>query len=108
MGYDGGMVTLDKIFSLREEIEEVGRENGIEFLGVFGSAARGEDRLDSDVDLLARFKSGVRIGFFEWARIEQRLSDKLGKKADLIIQDALKPRIKDRVYSDLKVIYGQP
>ena len=70
-------------------MEKLCRENGIEFLGVFGSTVRGENCSDSDVGLLVRFKPTTKIGFFEWFDIERRFSEKLGKKADLVIQDAL-------------------
>lgn len=102
------IITLQQILDRKREVEKLCRENGIEFLGVFGSTVRGENRPDSDVDLLVRFKPATKIGFFEWVDIERRFSERLGKKTDLVIQDALKPLIKDRVYSDLRVIYGQP
>jgi predicted nucleotidyltransferase len=80
----------------------------VEFLGIFGSAARGESRPDSDVDLLIRFSPQAKVGYFKLFDIEQSLVSNFGKKVDLVTQDALSPYIKDRVYSDLQTIYGQP
>jgi hypothetical protein len=91
-----------------DDLVEVCRDSDVDFLGVFGSVARGEDRPDSDVDLLVRFKPGTRMGFFEWVKVEKRFSEKIGRKTDLVFQDALKPRMRDRIYSDMKVVYGEP
>lgn len=92
----------------KNELEEVCRKNQVEFLGVFGSSARGEDTGDSDVDVLVRFSPQAKIGYFKLYDVEQEIAQSFGKKVDLVTQDALSLYIKDRVYSDLKPIYGQP
>jgi len=92
----------------RDKLSEVCDKYQVEFLGVFGSVARGEDRQASDMDLLVRFSPQAKIGYFKMYDIEKKLADSLGRKVDLVTQEALSPYIKDRVYSDLKVIYGQP
>ena len=89
-------------------LKEICRRYGIEFMGVFGSAARGENRPDSDVDVLVRFSPDSRGGYFKLVEVEDLLGQRLGRKVDLVSQGGLSPYIKDRVYSDLKVIYGQP
>ena len=96
-------IDLDKV-----ELEQVCKENLVEFLGVFGSAARDEDTKDSDVDVLVRFSPQAKIGYFKLYDIEQEIARSFGRKIDLVTQNALSPYIKDRVYSDLKPIYGQP
>lgn len=101
------MIMVD--FTLnKSRLEEICRKNQVEFLGIFGSVARGEDRKDSDVDVLIRFSPQVRIGYFKLYDIEQEIAKSFGRKIDLVTQDALSPYINERVYSDLKPIYGQP
>lgn len=92
------------------KLEAICQKYGVDFLGVFGSTARREDRADSDLDLLVRFAPDSKIGYFKLFDIENQLKESFGisKPVDIITQDALNPRIKDRVYSDLKTIYGQP
>jgi hypothetical protein len=99
---------MDYISPNKNKLEEVCKKNLVEFLGVFGSVARGEYTKDSDVDVLVRFSPRAKIGYFKLYEIEQEIARSLGKKIDLVTQDALSPYIKDRVYSDLKPIYGQP
>lgn len=89
-------------------LEEICQRNQLEFLGVFGSMARGEEEADSDVDVLIRFSPGVKIGYFKLYDLEQEITKGFGRKIDLVTQDALSPYIKDRVYSELQPLYGQP
>lgn len=92
------------------ELEKICRTNKVEFIGLFGSIARGEDRPNSDIDMLVRFSPQAKVGYFKLHDIEQALKKGLGsdRKIDLVTQDALNPYIKDHVYSELKTIYGQP
>ena len=71
----------------------------VKTIGIFGSVARGEDTSQSDVDLLVDFKQ--TIGFFDFIRLENELSDLLGKKVDLVSSKALKPVIRKQVLKEL-------
>jgi uncharacterized protein len=60
-------------------------------IGIFGSYARGEQKQKSDVDLLVEFTGSVSL--LEFLHLENELSDLLGVKVDLVMKNALKPRI---------------
>jgi uncharacterized protein len=66
---------------------------------VFGSVARGEDRPDSDADLLADLPPGLSL--FGLGRIEADLEAILGTRVDLIPAADLKPDVRERVERDL-------
>jgi len=70
----------------------------VKSLGVFGSVARGENVETSDIDILVEFHSPV--GFFQFIRLENYLSEVLGKKVDLISKKALKPAIREDVLKE--------
>jgi uncharacterized protein len=72
---------------------------GIQNLRVFGSVARGEDRPDSDVDLLADLPPG--LGLFGLGRAEADLEAILGTRVELIPAADLKPGVRERVEHDL-------
>ena len=78
---------LDKISAKRDEIYAIARKHKAEKLWVFGSCARKEERPDSDVDFLVKF--GDSIGFFELSEFEREISEKVGRKVDLINATAL-------------------
>ena len=71
----------------REELEEFGAER----LALFGSVARDEAGPGSDVDLLVEF-DGRSIGLFEFAGLQHRLKELLGRKVDLSRFTSLKQR----------------
>ena len=87
--------------SLKTLKSEVAREYSVKTIGVFGSVARDEQTEQSDIDLLVEFSRPV--GFVTFMRLEEFLSDRLGKKVDLVTPDALKPVIRQDILSE--VIY---
>jgi uncharacterized protein len=64
-------------------------------LGIFGSYLHMDQKAGSDLDLLVEFEEP--IGLFDFIRLENELTRLTGEKVDLVMKDALKPRIKDRI-----------
>lgn len=91
----------DILSSLKKLKGEAEREYSVKSLGIFGSVAREEQTEKSDIDLLVEFSKPV--GFVTFMRLEQFLSDRLGKPVDLVTSDALKPLIRQDVLAE--VIY---
>jgi predicted nucleotidyltransferase/DNA-binding XRE family transcriptional regulator len=83
----------------RKDLIAVAAGHGVSNLRVFGSVARGEDRADSDVDLLADFPR--ELSLFGLGRLEADLEAILGTRVDLIPAADLKPGVRERVESDL-------
>lgn len=92
---------IEKILEVHKV--ELRRRYGIKELGIFGSYVRGEERKDSDLDLLAEFEEGAKIGLLEFIKVESQLSDLQGVKVELVEKSALKPRIGRRILKE--VIY---
>jgi predicted nucleotidyltransferase len=61
---------------------------------LFGSVARGEAGIGSDVDLLVEFETSAHIGLFEFSRLRQELSQLLGCDVDLVTPDGLHKAMK--------------
>ncbi len=75
-----------------------------ERIGIFGSFARQEESKDSDIDILVGFKETISL--LDLVRIHRELSALLGKKVDLVTEQALKnKKIRDYIYNDLQIIY---
>jgi predicted nucleotidyltransferase/DNA-binding XRE family transcriptional regulator len=83
----------------RKDLVASAAAHGVSNLRVFGSVARGEDRPDSDVDLLADFPPGLSL--FGLSRLEADLEAILGTRVDLIPAADLKPGVRERVEPDL-------
>lgn len=74
-------------------------------IGLFGSVARDEDNPESDIDILYSFNKPLSL--FKSAKIKNLLEEKLNKKVDFVSEKAIHPLLKDDIYSDLKIIYGE-
>ncbi len=79
------------------------KRNDASFVGIFGSFARNEMREDSDIDVLVEFKG--RISLFEFVGIELGLSERLGKKIDLVMRDSVHPKIWNYIKKDLQILH---
>ena len=91
----------------REEIEtalvSILAKYGVRKIGLFGSYAHGEERTDSDLDVLVEFEK--RKSLLTLERIERELSEHIGVKVDLLTEQAISPYLVERIKADLKVIY---
>jgi uncharacterized protein len=83
----------------RQDLIAAAAAHGIQNLRVFGSVARGEDRPDSDLDLVADLPPGLSL--FGLGRAEADLEAILGTRVDLIPAADLKPGVRERVTRDL-------
>jgi predicted nucleotidyltransferase len=72
--------------------------HGARRAGLFGSAARGQMRRGSDVDVLVELPHPV--GLFSFVGIKLELEEALGRRVDLVEYDAIKPAIRQRVLAD--------
>jgi predicted nucleotidyltransferase len=84
---------------LRRELPTLAARYCVASLGLFGSYVRRENRPDSDLDVLVSFTD--LPGLFRFVELEDYLSDLLGVKVDLVMRDALKPRIGQRILSEV-------
>lgn len=73
------------------------RNTGVVELGLFGSVARNEQNLNSDVDILVDLK---RNTFDSYMDVLFLLEEMLGSKVDLVVKESLKPGIKDSILSE--------
>jgi hypothetical protein len=88
------------------ELAALCRRYQVKELSVFGSAARGDLRPDSDIDLLVDFQSDARPSLLTHIAAEQELSALLERRVDLVSKRALRPLIRAEVLKDAKVIYA--
>lgn len=90
---------------LTPRIAELCRRYGVRELAVFGSVARGEDRPDSDVDLLYVREPDNMLGL-AFLDLQDELAKLLGRDVDLVPRDHLHWVIRDRVLADARVLYA--
>ena len=87
---------------LRRHMPELRDRYGVASLGIFGSHVRGEERDDSDLDVLVEF--GRPTGLFGFVGLQDELSDLLGIKVDLVMKRALRPRIGSQILAEVVLV----
>ena len=89
-----------------EQIKSYLKTQPIKKMWVFGSFSRGEERPDSDIDLLVQYdRENNRVGLFTIIRIQQQLQEMLGRKIDLVEEGTLMPFAVDSANHDKILIY---
>jgi len=83
---------------LRLQLPLLKEKYSIDTLEVFGSYVRAEEQLSSDLDLLVTFFEIPSL--FKYIELEYKLSDILGVEVDLVMKDALKPAIGERIIKE--------
>lgn len=72
---------------------------------LFGSYSRGEETMDSDVDILVEYKDADNISLFTISRMINSLKKILNKRVDLVEEGCLMPFAVNSVNEDRVLIY---
>ena len=97
---DKKLMALNKLKGLeriKPKIIKILKKNKIKKAGVFGSYSRGEEKKNSDIDILIEPPKNIGFGF---VGIQFELEDKLGKKVHLVTYKYIHPSIKKNILSD--------
>lgn len=82
----------------RQQLRDAAARHGVSNLRLFGSSARGDDRPESDIDLLVHLDR--RLGLIGLARLQHELQEILGAPVDLVPDDGLKPDVRAAIERD--------
>ena len=88
-----------RLASLLPELRE---QYSVRTLSIFGSYARGEQTVESDLDLLVEFEKVP--GLLAFVNLQYRLEDRLGVSVDLATRPMIGPRLEPGVQADLVTI----
>ncbi len=87
----------DEIKELKPKIVKILKKHGIRKAGIFGSYARGENKKNSDIDIIIQPRKGMGL---EFVGVQLELQDKIGKKIDLVTYKGIHPLIKEDVLKE--------
>ena len=95
----------DVIATLRAHEPEL-KAAGVARLRVFGSVARGEHGGESDIDIVVAFdETSGGVSLLDLVHLENRLSDLLGIRVDLVQEKSLKTRVRHNVEREAVVAF---
>ena len=92
------MHTRDEILSLLQINRTRIKKYGVKKIGLFGSYASGEQKAVSDIDILVEFELGKK-SFDNYMDLKFYLEKMFGRKVDLVINDSIKPSLRDPILS---------
>ncbi len=72
-------------------------------IGIFGSFVKGKQKTKSDLDILIIFKKRHK-DFFNYMRLKFYLEQKFGRKVDIVIKEAIKPRLKEKILNEVEYV----
>jgi len=82
---------------IKSKVKKVLKKHGVVRAGIFGSYARGEQKKNSDIDILIQPPKGIGFGF---VGIQFELEDELKRKVDLLSYRAIHPLLKKRILNE--------
>lgn len=84
--------------AIKNEKRALQHKYKIKTIAIFGSYARGEQRKDSDVDVMVEFSEPLGLAFIDLAVELEKI---IGNKVDLVSKSAIKPKYFAFVSKDL-------
>jgi predicted nucleotidyltransferase len=95
------VMTLDQLLrEKRDDIKRIAVRHGADNIRVFGSVARGEAGAESDIDIL--IDVGPTTSSWFPAGLILDLEDLLGRRIEVITEEALNPELRDHVLGEAK------
>ncbi len=102
-------MTREEILKILRDREAELRGLGVEHVSVFGSAARGDSRLMSDVDLIVRLKPGFSQGGFDYfgrfEALRAQLAQILACPVDLVEEPVETARLQEQIDEDRVLVF---
>ena len=86
---------------LAKHKRELEQDYDVREIGVFGSYTRGEQKEQSDVDILVEFDKNSKLTLLDFVRLENHLSELLGVRVDLVEKQTLKLRIGKHIMEEV-------
>jgi predicted nucleotidyltransferase len=94
------MNTEDAVATLRRH-ENTLRSRGVTHAAVFGSVARGENRPDSDLDILIDIDPDAHVTLFDYVGLQDYIASLFHGPVDVIDREALKPHLRSATARDM-------
>jgi len=97
------MKSLEEIKTiLQQHKEELRAKYKVKEIGVFGSYVRGQQKKQSDIDILVEFE--VVPGLLKFIELEDYLSELLGIKVDLVRKSSIREELRDTILQEVVVL----
>lgn len=96
-------MTSERLMQLLEQNIAFIKKFGVRRLGLFGSWVRGEEKKESDIDVLVEF---VHPSFDRYMELKFFLEELFGRDVDLVLADTLKERVRPKITQEVHYVQG--
>jgi uncharacterized protein len=90
----------EEILTKLRDNEVALRARGVSHAALFGSRARGDNRPDSDIDIMIEFDPAARVTVFNYAGLKDYIASLFDGPVDVVNREGLKPYVRLAVTSD--------
>ena len=104
---DAPIQTKQKAISIIEKYQQRIKALGVKRLGLFGSFAREDQDLESDIDLLVEFDQGKKT-FDNFMQLSFLLEDLFGRRVELVTPESLSPYIGPHIMNEVEYVLFIP
>jgi len=100
---DTSVQSKERVLSLIEEYRNRIKALGVKRLGLFGSFVRGEQRTESDIDLLVEFEPDKKT-FDNFMQLSFFLEDLLKRRVELVTPESLSPYLRPSIMKEVEYV----
>ena len=90
----------EEILARLRENQAALRARGVEHAALFGSCARGDNRAESDIDIMIEADPAARIGVYEYVALKNYIAELFDGPVDVVNRDSLKAYIRPAAMAD--------
>jgi hypothetical protein len=98
-------MTRDEIIAKLRANAVAIKAKGVTALAIFGSRARGDERADSDIDVLIEVEPDSRFSLLNLIGVEHIIKDVTGLPAQATMRRSLDPRMAERIADDIVEVF---
>jgi hypothetical protein len=98
------MTREEIIAAIRKNAEAI-RAEGVTKLAIFGSRARGDNRADSDIDVLIEVEPDISFSILDLIGVEHIIQDATGLPTQATMRRSMPPRFGQRIADDLPEVF---
>ncbi len=98
------MTREEIVVAIRKNAEAI-RAGGVTKLAIFGSRARGDNRADSDIDVLIEVGPDVTFSILDLIGVEHIIQDATGLPTQATMRRSMPSRFAERIANDILEVF---